>query len=164
MRRGVRIGVDVGKARIGLARTDAEPILAVPVETVQRHDDPATGLDTALNRILELVDELNAMEVVVGLPVNLRGEHTASTEDAQQFAVRLAAKLAPEHPAIAVRLVDERLSTVSASQSLRAAGITAKNQRQIIDQQAAVVLLQHAIDAEKTSETAPGQIISLSAQ
>lgn len=161
MRRGVRIGVDVGKARIGLARTDAEPILAVPLETVQRDDSPAS-LDAAFTRIIEFVTEFDAVEVVVGLPLNLRGEHTASTEDAEDFATRLAEKLRAF--SVPVRLVDERMSTVSATQSLRAAGLDTKRQRHVIDQQAAVVFLQHAIDAEKSSETAPGQIISLPAQ
>lgn len=150
VRPGARLGVDVGRARIGVARCDPSAILAVPVETVPRS---AEGEDGDVRRILELADEHEAVELVVGNPLSLSGRSTASTADAVAFAGRLAAAGAQ------VRLVDERMSTVSAQQALRSAGKSARKQRPIIDQAAAVIILQHAIDAERASGTAPGRTI-----
>lgn len=110
IRRGIRLGVDVGTARVGVARSDPDGLLAVPVETVPRTDQ-------AVARIVDLAREYDAFEIVVGLPTNLRGEDTASTRDARSFAAAVAA--AGELP---VRLVDERLSTVTAHDALRASG------------------------------------------
>lgn len=148
VRRGARLGIDVGRARIGVARCDPSVILAVPVETVPRS---AEGEDGDVRRILEIAAEYDAIELVVGNPLSLSGQATASTEDAIAFAERLAA--AGAH----VRLVDERMSTVSAQQALRSAGKSSRKQRPIIDQAAAVIILQHAIDAERASGTAPGR-------
>lgn len=142
MRHGVRVGVDVGKARIGLARSDAHGMLATPVETVARSLDGTSDV----RRILEVVGELDAIEVVVGLPLALSGRRTASTEDAVAFA-DLLARSGP----VPVRLVDERLSTVSATSALRASGRTAKTQRSVVDQVAATIILQHALDTERAS-------------
>lgn len=142
MRDGVRLGIDVGKARIGVARSDAHGSLALPVETVTR--DPVGVSDIA--RIRAVSGELNVIEVVVGLPLALSGNHTASTNDALDFAERLLDAL---H--LPVRLVDERLSTVAAQSALRASGRTAKNQRPVVDQVAATIILQHALDSERAS-------------
>lgn len=147
MRQGVRLGIDVGRARIGVARCDAGALLAVPVETVQRAADG----DEDVRRVLELADEFGAIELVVGHPLSLSGAPTASTDDAVAFAERLAAHGAP------VRLVDERLSTVSAQQALRAAGRSSRTQRPVVDQVAAVIILQHAIDSERASGMEPGR-------
>ncbi|GAA2024477.1 Holliday junction resolvase RuvX [Agromyces tropicus] len=152
MRSGARLGIDVGRARIGVARCDPSAILAVPVETVPRSPD---GEDADVRRVLELAEEHEAVELVVGNPLSLSGGSTASTADAVGFAERLAATGA------AVRLVDERMSTVSAQQALRSAGKSSRKQRPIIDQAAAVIILQHAIDAERASGTAPGRTISV---
>ncbi|MET3768087.1 putative Holliday junction resolvase [Marisediminicola sp. UYEF4] len=148
MRPGVRIGVDVGTARIGVARSDVHGMLAMPVETVPRG---AGDVRTIVAHALEL----SATEIVVGLPIALSGRETASTQDAREFAALIAAS-SPDAP---VRLVDERLSTVSAQQALRAAGRTAKNSRNVIDQVAAVIILQHALDFERTSGTPPGTLV-----
>ncbi|MFE5671803.1 Holliday junction resolvase RuvX [Agromyces sp. NPDC056523] len=150
MRSGARLGIDVGRARIGVARCDPSAILAVPVETVARS---AEGEDGDVGRILDLAAEHEAVELVVGNPLSLSGQPTASTADAVAFAERLATAGAK------VRLVDERMSTVSAQQALRASGKSAKKQRPIIDQAAAVIILQHAIDAERASGTAPGRTV-----
>ncbi|MEV8338332.1 Holliday junction resolvase RuvX [Leucobacter sp. NPDC077196] len=155
MRVGVRIGVDVGKARIGVARSDPHGMLATPLETVPRAADH--GADIA--RIAEIVAEHDGFEAVVGLPLNLRGERTPSTDDAAGFADRLAAHLAPS--GVLVRLVDERLSTVSAQGHLRAAGKRTKQSRSIIDQAAAVVILQHALDIERASGAAAGHAVEV---
>lgn len=143
-RRGVRLGIDVGKARVGVARCDPDGLLAIPVETVTRDDGSVT-------RILELADEHAAVEVLVGLPLNMRGEDTASTEDARVFASALA-----KASVLPVRLVDERLSTVSAHAALRSSGRTQRSSRSIVDQVAAVVLLQQALDVEKSTGRPPG--------
>lgn len=146
-RRGVRLGIDVGRARIGVARCDPDGMLAVPVETVPRDDD-------ALARLGALVIEYEPLEILVGLPVNLRGEDTPSTVDAREFAAAL-------HTAsgIPVRLVDERLSTVSAHAALRSSGRSQRNSRSIVDQVAAVVLLQQAIDTEKSTGSPAGNLV-----
>jgi len=150
MRSGARLGIDVGRARIGVARCDAGGLLAVPVETVARDADG----DADVRRILELAEEFEAIELVVGHPLSLSGAPTASTDDAVAFAGRLAAAGAT------VRLVDERLSTVSAQQALRASGRSSRSQRPVVDQVAAVIILQQAIDTERASGTEPGRLIT----
>ncbi|MBO9626229.1 MAG: Holliday junction resolvase RuvX [Microbacterium sp.] len=148
-RRGVRLGIDVGRARVGVARCDPDGMLAVPVETVQRDDG-------SIGRIAELVAEYEPLELVVGLPVNMQGADTASTTDAREFAAALQ-----DRTGTPVRLVDERLSTVTAHAALRSSGRTQKNSRSIVDQVAAVVLLQQAIDTEKSTGNPPGATIPL---
>lgn len=147
MRTGVRIGVDVGKARIGVARSDLHGMLASPVETVPRDLEG----DAHVAPILAIVREHEAIELVVGLPLALSGRETASTGDARTVALQLAA--ASDVP---VRLVDERLSTVAASSQLRASGRRPSRSRDRIDQVAAVVILQSALDAERSSGRPPG--------
>ena len=119
-------------------------MLATPVETVARDD-------RAVARVREIATELEALEILVGLPLNLRGEDTASTVDAREFAAAVAAADAPP-----VRLVDERLSTVSAHAALRLSGRSQKRSRTIVDQVAAVVLLQQALEVEKSTGRPPG--------
>lgn len=147
-RRGVRLGVDVGKARVGVARSDPDGLLAVPVETVPRTDESAA-------RVLDLAAEHDAIEILVGLPVSLSGGDTASTADARTFAAQLAAA-----SAVPVRLVDERLSTVTANDALRRAGRSQRRSRSIVDQVAAVVLLQQALDVERQSGSPAGSAVS----
>lgn len=146
-RRGVRLAVDVGKARIGVAQCDPDGLIATPIETVPRGED-------SIARLIALIGQWEPIEIVVGLPINLRGERTASTEDAQAFATELAAQLA-----VPVRMVDERLSTVSAHQALRASGRSSRSSRTIVDQVAAVVLLQQALDVEKSTGRPPGALL-----
>ncbi|RLQ86109.1 Holliday junction resolvase RuvX [Mycetocola zhadangensis] len=153
MRTGVRLGIDVGKARVGVARSDLHGMLATPIETVQR----ATDGDADIRRILEIAGDLDPIEFVVGLPLALSGSHTASTSDAVTFAEKLATA-----SAIPVRLVDERLSTVSAHSALRSSGKKASRSRNIVDQVAAVIILQHALDAERGSSHPPGSLVALS--
>lgn len=146
-RRGARLGIDVGKARVGVARCDPDGLLAVPVETVAR--DEAT-----VRRIGELAAEYDALEILVGLPISLGGGETASTADARSVAAEIAqATGAP------VRLVDERLSTVSAHAALRSSGRSQRSSRKLVDQVAAVVLLQQAIDVEKSTGNPAGVLL-----
>ena len=146
-RRGVRLGIDVGTARVGVARCDPDGLLAVPVETVPR-------TDAAVGRVAELAEEYRAIEVLVGLPVSLSGNETSSTADARAFAEAVAAA-----SSLPVRLVDERLSTVSAHAALRSSGRSQKSSRRIVDQVAAVVLLQQAIDVEKSTGSPAGDAL-----
>ncbi|MCE7480732.1 MULTISPECIES: Holliday junction resolvase RuvX [Microbacterium] len=146
-RRGVRLGIDVGKARVGVARCDPDGMLAVPVETVQRSEQ-------SLARIAEIAAEYEPLEFVVGLPVNMQGADTPSTADAREFAAALQ-----RLTAVPVRMMDERLSTVTAHAALRSSGRTQRNSRSIVDQVAAVVLLQHAIDTEKSTGNPAGSVV-----
>jgi putative holliday junction resolvase len=152
VRPGIRLGVDVGKARIGIARCDPSGLLATPVETVRRERGDALA---DVQRIAALAEEWETVELVVGLPLGLSGSETASTGDARMFAERLAA--AQPRP---VRLVDERLSTVSAQSALHGAGRKTKESRAVIDQAAAVVILQHALDWERAQGSPPGTLAS----
>jgi putative holliday junction resolvase len=147
MRSGNRLAIDVGTARIGVARSDRDGLLATPVETVARGDGD-------LARISELIGEIDVVEVIVGLPIALSGRETASTEDARRFAHELARLCSAP-----VRLVDERLSTVSAQTALRASGRTVKSSRSVIDQVAAVIILQYALDFERSAARPPGVVV-----
>jgi putative Holliday junction resolvase len=144
----VRIGVDVGTVRIGVAACDPAGLIASPVETVR-------GGRGDLARIAQLVTEREAVEVVVGLPRSLSGQEGPAATAVRQFAGRLA-KLVPLVP---VRLVDERLSTVSAERGLRDSGVRGRRGRSVVDQAAAVIILQSALDAERTTGSPPGQIV-----
>ncbi|GHF87965.1 Holliday junction resolvase RuvX [Streptomyces thermodiastaticus] len=148
MRRGRRLAIDVGDARIGVASCDPDGILATPVETVPGRDVPA-----AHRRLTQLVEEYEPIEVVVGLPRSLKGGEGPAAAKARAFAGELAKNIAP----VPVRLVDERMTTVSASQGLRASGVNARKGRSVIDQAAAVVILQQALESERVSGSAPGE-------
>jgi putative Holliday junction resolvase len=138
---GVRLGVDVGSVRIGVAASDPEGRLAVPV-TVVRRDRRGDG---DLVAIAALATEREAVEIVVGLPRSLSGDEGPAAAIAREYAERLAAKVEP----IPVRLVDERLSTVEATRGLRAAGVDSRASRETVDAAAAAVILQHALDAAR---------------
>ncbi len=150
MRPGVRLGIDPGDARIGVARSDPSGFLATPVETVPR----AEG-DVA--RIVALVLEEGAVEVVMGLPRSLSGREGPAAVKTREFAALLARGIAP----VPLRLSDERLTTVSAEGMLRERGRKGKKRRAVVDQVAAVVILQHALDTERTSGRAPGEIVEV---
>jgi putative Holliday junction resolvase len=145
----VRLGIDVGTVRIGVSRSDPHGMLATPVETVPR---VRNGDDR--RRIAAIAMELEAIEAIVGLPLALSGAHTASTADAVGFAEALAAEVD-----VPVRLVDERLTTVSAQSALRASGKGSKAARPVIDQVAATIILQHALDVERAGGSPPGSLV-----
>jgi putative Holliday junction resolvase len=147
--RGRRLGVDVGSVRIGVAVSDPDGILATPVETVRRD-----RTDKHLRRLKALVDELDAVEVVVGLPRTLADRSGSAAKD----AIALADQLTPRITPIPVRLADERLTTVAAQRSLREAGVRAKGQRSVIDQAAAVGILQNWLDQRRAVLTAHGEV------
>jgi putative Holliday junction resolvase len=140
--RGRRLGIDVGTVRIGVSVSDPDAILATPVETVRR--DRGAG---HLRRLTALVRELEVVEVVVGLPRTLADRAGSSADDAVGIAEAIAGLISP----VPVRLADERLTTVSAARSLREAGVRAKDQRGMIDQVAAVAILQGWLDQRRNT-------------
>ncbi len=150
MRFGVRVGVDVGDVRIGIAQSDPSGMLATPVETVARGAGD-------LARIQTLVADRAAIEVVVGLPRSLSGGEGPAAVKVRQFARELAGAVAP----VSVRLCDERLSTVTAEAVLRGQGKKGQKRRAVVDQAAAVVILQSALDTERRSGTAPGETLDV---
>ncbi|QDP96733.1 Holliday junction resolvase RuvX [Microlunatus elymi] len=155
LRRGRRLGVDWGDARIGVAVSDPDGLLAVPLDFV------AAG-DGELGRLTAVISEYEPIEVVVGLPRSLNGTEGPAAIKIRAKAAGLAAELAarPDLAGIAIRLVDERLSTVAAGRRLSASGKSAKAQRRLIDSEAAREILDRALDAERNSGNPPGQLLS----
>lgn len=150
MMSGARIALDVGTVRIGVAKCDPQGILATPYVTI-----PAGS--SAPMQVVELVTELDAICVYVGKPISLSGQETASTQFAMQFARELGVLLADS--LITVRMIDERLTTVSAQRGLHDAGRNSKQSRDAIDQASAVVILEHALDSEKRSGALAGELV-----
>lgn len=151
-RPGVRVGVDVGSVRVGVAVSDPSGLLASPVQTLAR--DAAGGADQDL--IAALVGERDVVEVVVGLPRHLSGTEGESARVARAYAAELAAKIGP----VPVRLVDERLTTVESHRTLRESGVSGRSARAVVDQAAAVLILQSALDAERATGTAQGELVT----
>ncbi|GAB3167020.1 Holliday junction resolvase RuvX [Myceligenerans halotolerans] len=150
--RGARLAIDVGRARVGLAASDPDGLVATPVETVPRTPEPA-----ALRRIAHEAAERPAAVVYVGLPRHLNGREGASSADARRFAGGLARALADAGQGdTELRFVDERMTTVTATQALHAAGRNTRRHRSVIDQAAAVIILQSALDAERATGARAG--------
>lgn len=154
MRHGVRLGLDPGDARIGVARSDPTGFLATPLETVKKGRGDLARLKEI---VAEIAEESTMLEVVVGLPRSLKGGENPATAKVRDFAASLARRVAP----VPVRLVDERLTTVSAEAMLRDRGRKGQDRRAVVDMAAAVVILQHALDSERASGTAPGEIVEV---
>jgi putative Holliday junction resolvase len=140
-RAGRVLGIDVGTVRVGVALSDATATLASPLETVQRAKN-----ESDLDRLAALVVEHEVTEVVVGEPRHLSGASGASAADATAYSRALAGRIGD----VPVHLVDERLSTVTAASHLRAGGRDSREQRSVIDQAAAVVILQHFLDSRRS--------------
>jgi putative Holliday junction resolvase len=150
MRRGVRVALDIGDARIGVATSDPDGILATPVETVRRGRGD-------LDRIASLVSELDAFEIVIGLPQSLSGGEGPAAVKIREAAQLVWAKVQEGNSGTAVRLVDERFTTVTAERMLRERGKKGSKRRAVVDQAAAVVILQHALDFERETGNPPGR-------
>ena len=149
---GVKLGVDVGTVRVGVAVCDRDGILATPLKTLERNAKKNTDV-----RVLAgLAAELDAVQIFVGLPRTLKGEEHASARMATDYAQLLADALASRGSAIPVQLIDERLSTVTAHRNLHEAGMSSRNHRKVVDQVAAAGILQHAIDMQKARGTDVG--------
>lgn len=151
VRPGVRLGLDPGDARIGVARCDPTGFLATPLETVRRGRGD-------VSRLRKLVAETEAVEVVVGLPRSLSGAEGPAALKVRDFAQLLARQIDP----VPVRLCDERLTTVSAESMLRERGRKGQDRRSVVDMAAAVLILQNALDTERASGRAPGEIVEVS--
>lgn len=145
MRFGVRLGIDVGQARIGVARSDASGSLVVPVSTIRRD-----GRDLA--RIGGIARTHEVIEIIVGLPLGLSGDEGTAAERARHYAGMIARRTG-----IPVRLVDERLSTVTAHAALHDAGLDSRKHRAVVDQVAATVILEQALAIERSTGDAPGE-------
>jgi putative Holliday junction resolvase len=149
VRSGVRLGIDVGTVRIGVARSDQSGLLASPLETVRR----GAGDIAALAR---LAHENEVMEIVVGLAVGLRGTEGKSAADGRAFAAALAGVIAP----VPVRLVDERFTTVLAHSALQQGGRGSRARRETVDKAAAALVLQGALDTERSTGEPAGQLVA----
>ena len=147
------MALDVGSVRIGVARSDPDGIMAVPVVTLAQSEN-------ALSEALDIAAEHRAAVIYVGKPINLKGDSTASTEMATNFAEALCARIEDAALAIEVRLIDERLSTVSAHNAMQSAGRSQRKSRSVIDQAAAVVILEHALASEKSAGHFVGTLIT----
>jgi putative holliday junction resolvase len=148
--RGRRLGIDVGKVRVGVAICDPDGILATPLVTLHRELRPAEGAIPAdIGEIRRLVDEHEAVAVVVGLPITLAGADGQAAGEIRRYAAVLADAIAP----IPIFLADERMSTVVASRRLSERGVRGRRHRAVIDQVAAVEILQTWLDARRRTNT-----------
>ncbi|MCU0278736.1 MAG: Holliday junction resolvase RuvX [Candidatus Nanopelagicales bacterium] len=149
MRSGVRLAVDVGSVRIGVARSDASGTLAVPEVTLDARK-------AWLEDLVGLVVEYEPLEIIVGLPVSLDGREHAAAQRAREMAAHIAARM----PGTPLRLVDERLTTVAATTQLRDAGVSTRKGRAVVDQAAAVIMLQETLDTERVAGEPPGTLLN----
>jgi putative holliday junction resolvase len=139
------LGIDLGRARIGVAVSDELGMLAHPVETI-----PATT--DAARRIAEIVREKDAERVVVGLPRHMNGSVGTGATEALAFAKKLEAMLPCK-----VVTWDERLTTTAANRALRASGRKTRDSRGVVDQVAAQMILQGYLDSLPASRI-PGDV------
>lgn len=147
----MRLAIDPGTVRIGVARSDPGGVLASPLTVVRRGKGD-------LDAIAALAQAEGAMEILVGLPRSLTGREGPAAATARQFAGRLAARVAP----LPVRLVDERFTTSTAHEALRASGHDSRARRKVVDAAAAAVLLDAALEAERRTGNTPGQLVTSS--
>jgi putative Holliday junction resolvase len=150
MERGRRLAIDVGAVRVGLAMCDPDAILSTPLPALRRVDAETESFA----EIKAIVVENNVIEVFVGDPVSLSGSETASTKDARDFATQLARVIDAS-----VRLVDERLTTVTAAAKLRLSGKDSKQTKSLIDSASAVEILEQALSILKQSGVSPGTAV-----
>ena len=148
MRSGRRVAIDVGTVRIGVAACDIHAILASGVTTVTRK----SSIEETCQELLTVIKEIEPIEIYVGLPITLSGRETASTADALAIAKQLAAITDTE-----VRMVDERMTTVTAANALRSSDRSSKSGRKVIDQIAATIILEQAMSFEKNNGQQPGE-------
>ncbi len=170
--RGVRLGVDVGQARVGLAASDPDGLLATPIATLRRDHSvtfpaergtiggqgQATQWPEDIAQIVTEVVERRAEVVYVGLPRHLSGAEGQASGAVRKYAHLLAQAVAPA----TVRLVDERMTTVTAHRVLHAAGRSSRHHRKVVDQVAAVEILQLALDLERSRGQRAGELVAVS--
>lgn len=148
VRPGVRLAVDPGSVRIGVARSDPSGVLATPLTVVRRGRGD-------LDALASLAAAEEAIEILVGLPRSLSGREGPAAAAAKRFAADLAARVAP----LPVRLVDERFTTATAHDALRQGGRDSRARRQTVDSAAAAVLLEAALESERRTGRAPGELL-----
>src|ERR1700685_318647 len=153
VRSGVRLAVDPGTVRIGVARSAPNGVLAPPLTVVKR-------AKADLDALASLAATEEAMEILVGLPRSLSGREGPAALSARKFAADLAARVAP----LPVRLVDERFTTSTAHEALRAGGHDSRDRRQTVDSAAAAVLLEAALESERRTGSVPGQLVAIAAR
>ena len=153
---GPKLGVDVGLVRVGLAGCDRDGMLATPIRTLKR--DPRKNSDVRI--LVREALERGAVQIFVGLPRQLSGQEGASADMARSYADHIVEELSRVSLDIPVHLVDERLSTVSAHRSLHLAGLDSRKHRMVVDQVAAVEILQHAIDMQRSRERDVGDPVA----
>jgi putative holliday junction resolvase len=148
LRPGTRLAVDVGSTRIGVARCDPDGLLASPLATIRRGRGD-------LDDLASIAAGEGAIEIIVGLPTGLSGREGAAAAQARSFAAALADRLAP----LPVRLVDERFTTVIAHDALRQGGRGSRARRPVVDKAAAALILQGALDTERTTGLPAGELV-----
>lgn len=156
-RHGVKIGIDVGMVRVGVAASDRDGLLATPVRTLKRDLKKKSDI----NELVREITERDAVQVFVGLPRNLSGTESESTTMARDYAQSLVQALNKAGVDAAVRLIDERLSTVTAHRSLHQAGLNSRKHRKVVDQVAAVGILQHAMDMQRVQLRDVGEPVAV---
>lgn len=152
MRTGVRLGLDVGTVRIGVARSDERGIVCLPVETVHVQRD-----HSEIDDLLDIIDEYDPIEIVVGLPRHLKGTEGQNAHMARSVANRIAARWRGGR----ICMVDERLTSNQAHSRLRDSKVETHRHREMVDQVAAQIILELALESERISGTPPGQTVSL---
>jgi len=138
MLRGRRVAFDYGDVRIGVAISDPDSILASPLTTL------SSGDPKLFAQISELIAEHEPVALYVGEPLNLSGQSSASSQKALAFAEKLRSEFK-----LPVTMIDERLSTVAATNAMRQSGVNAKEARSNIDMAAAVAILEQGLAIEK---------------
>lgn len=151
MRAGIRLAVDMGSTRIGVARSDPGGLLASPLVTLRRGRGD-------IGQLAALAREHGAIEIVIGLPTGLSGQEGQAAAAARAFAGMVAARVAP----LPVRLVDERFTTTLAHGALRQGGRDSRQRRAVVDQAAAAVILQGALDTERATGQPAGHLVAAS--
>jgi putative Holliday junction resolvase len=150
MRTGVRIALDLGSVRIGVARCDSTGTLASPHDVWQVAEP-----EVLIEQLKSLINEYEPIEIVVGLPTDMRGEQGIAAQNVREQARGLQIHF----PQITWRLVDERLTTAAARKQLAASGYTTRTDRKLIDAASAVILLEDTLEAERRQGVAPGEVV-----
>ncbi|MGB7425069.1 MAG: Holliday junction resolvase RuvX [Ornithinimicrobium sp.] len=151
IRRGARLGIDVGEVRVGVAVSDPDGLIATPVATLSRDHGGSSDLEA----IVAHAQDRAALEVIVGLPTSMNGTEGPAARAAREYAATLSRGL----NGITVRLWDERLTTVDAHRRLASSGVPGRRQRRSVDQVAAVLILQAALDAERSTGAPGGEVV-----
>lgn len=152
----MRLGIDFGSVRIGISSSDSAGFLASPLGTVKR--DIVCSSD--IKKIVKYVQDLEVMEIIVGLPRSLSGKENVSAHKVREYLQILCSFVSN----VPVRLFDERLTTVSAQKHLKNSGVSSRKHRKIVDQIAAVIILQDALDFERNTGKAAGKLFLLESE